>query len=98
MYRATGAGKAALPPAMMAMTMLVQGYLRMSDAEMVELTVVYLRVQMVSSLLAGHGARPRRVMTWNEFTSTSTGDVAISAGDWPRRASLAAAPGCVQLG
>ena len=47
MYRTTGAGKDALPPAMMAMAMLVQGYLGMSDAEMVELTVVDLRVQMV---------------------------------------------------
>src|SRR6202163_382544 len=47
MYRTTGAGKDALPPAMMAMAMLVQGYLGISDAEMVELTVVDLRVQMV---------------------------------------------------
>ena len=38
MYRTTGAGKDALPPAMMAMAMLVQGYLGISDAEMVELT------------------------------------------------------------
>ena len=45
MYRTTGAGKDALPPALMAMAMLVQGYLAISDAEMVELTVVDLRVQ-----------------------------------------------------
>src|SRR3982074_3955478 len=45
MYRATGAGKHALPPAMMAIAMLVQGYLGISDAEMIELTVVDLRVQ-----------------------------------------------------
>ena len=51
MYRTTGAGKEALPPAMMAMAMLVQGYLGMSDAEMVELTVVDLRVQMVLGCL-----------------------------------------------
>lgn len=51
MYRTTGAGKDALPPAMMAMAMLVQGYLGMSDAEMVELTVVDLRVQMVLGCL-----------------------------------------------
>lgn len=50
-YRTTGAGKDALPPAMMAMAMLVQGYLGMSDAEMVELTVVDLRVQMVLGCL-----------------------------------------------
>ncbi len=47
MYRTTGAGKPARAPAMMAMAMLVQGYLGISDAEMIELTVVDLRVQMV---------------------------------------------------
>jgi hypothetical protein len=51
MYRTTGAGKDALPPAMMAMAMLVQGYVGVSDAEMVELTVVDLRVQMVLGCL-----------------------------------------------
>jgi hypothetical protein len=51
MYRTTGAGKDALPPAMMAMAMLVQGYLGMFDAEMIELTVVDLRVQMVLGCL-----------------------------------------------
>jgi len=51
MYRSTGAGKAARPPALMAMAMLVQGYLGMSDAEMIELTVVDLRVQMVLGCL-----------------------------------------------
>jgi hypothetical protein len=51
MYRTTGAGKDARPPAMMAMAMLVQGYLGMSDAEMIELTVVDLRVQMVLGCL-----------------------------------------------
>jgi hypothetical protein len=51
MYRTTGAGRDALPPAMMAMAMLVQGYLGISDAEMVELTVVDLRVQMVLGCL-----------------------------------------------
>ena len=51
MYRTTGAGKEARPPAMMAMAMLVQGYLGISDAEMIELTVVDLRVQMVLGCL-----------------------------------------------
>jgi len=51
MYRTTGAGKDARPPALMAMAMLVQGYLGMSDAEMIELTVVDLRVQMVLGCL-----------------------------------------------
>jgi hypothetical protein len=36
---------------MMALAMLVQGYLGMSDAEMIELTVVDLRVQMVLGCL-----------------------------------------------
>jgi hypothetical protein len=51
MYRTTGAGKDARPPAMMAMAMLVQGYLGISDAEMIELTVLDLRVQMVLGCL-----------------------------------------------
>src|SRR5215203_2361209 len=51
MYRSTGAGKEAHPPAMMAMAMLAQGYLGMSDAERVELTVVDLPVQMVLGCL-----------------------------------------------
>src|SRR5215210_898121 len=51
MYRTTGAGKPARPPAMMAMATLVQGYLGISDAEMIELTVVDLRVQMVLGCL-----------------------------------------------
>ena len=51
MYRTTGAGKEARPPAMMAMATLVQGYLGISDAEMIELTVVDLRVQMVLGCL-----------------------------------------------
>ncbi len=50
-YRTTGAGKEARPPALMAMAMLVQGYLGVSDAEMIELTVVDLRVQMVLGCL-----------------------------------------------
>lgn len=51
MYRRSGAGKPALPPARLAMATLVQGYLGVSDAEMVELTVVDLRVQMVLGCL-----------------------------------------------
>jgi hypothetical protein len=47
MYRDTGAGKEPVCPAMMAMAALMQGYLSVSDAEAVELTVVDLRWQMV---------------------------------------------------
>jgi hypothetical protein len=47
MYRATGAGKEPVCPAMMSMAALMQGYLSVSDAEAVELTVVDLRWQMV---------------------------------------------------
>ena len=46
-YRDTGAGKNPTSPAMMAMAMLLQGYVGASDAEAVELTVVDLRWQMV---------------------------------------------------
>ena len=51
MYRGTGAGKVPVPPALMAMATFVQAYLAVSDAEMVELTVVDLRVQMVLDCL-----------------------------------------------
>src|SRR5712692_5005845 len=47
MYRTTGAGKPPCPPALLAMALLLQGYLQVSDAEAVELTMVDLRWQMV---------------------------------------------------
>jgi hypothetical protein len=47
MYRDTGAGKEPLCPARMAMARIVQGYLRVSDAEAVEWSVVDLRWQRV---------------------------------------------------
>jgi DDE family transposase/transposase-like protein DUF772 len=47
MYRDTGAGKDPVPPALLAMASLLQGYLQVSDAEAVEMTVVDLRWQMV---------------------------------------------------
>jgi hypothetical protein len=51
MYRDTGAGKDPLPPAQLAMAILLQGYVGASDAETVELTVVDLRWQMVLGCL-----------------------------------------------
>jgi IS5 family transposase len=51
MYRDTGAGEEPKPPAMMAMAMLLQGYVGASDAEAVELTLVDLRWQMVLDCL-----------------------------------------------
>ncbi|MDC0714198.1 IS1182 family transposase [Stigmatella sp. ncwal1] len=51
MYRDTGAGKEPVPPGLMAMATLLQGYLGASDATMVELTVFDLRVQMVLDCL-----------------------------------------------
>lgn len=42
-----GAGKSPVPPAMMAMAVLLQAHARASDAEAVELTVVDLRWQLV---------------------------------------------------
>lgn len=51
MYRETGAGRTAVPPAMLAMATLLQAYVGASDAEAVELTVVDLRWQMVLDCL-----------------------------------------------
>jgi len=47
MYRDTGAGKEPVCPAVMAMALIMQGYLGVSDGDAVELTVVDLRWQMV---------------------------------------------------
>ena len=47
MYRQTGAGLEALPPAQMCMVVLLQAYARISDAEAVELSLLDLRWQMV---------------------------------------------------
>lgn len=47
MYRQTGAGDPPHPPALMAMVVLLQGYVGASDAEAVELSLVDLRWQMV---------------------------------------------------
>lgn len=47
MYRDTGAGREPVPPALLAMAILLQAYEGVSDAEAVELTVVDLRWQMV---------------------------------------------------
>jgi hypothetical protein len=51
MYRGTGAGEGALPPAMMCIATLLQGYVRASDAEAVELTVMDARWQLVLDCL-----------------------------------------------
>jgi hypothetical protein len=51
MYRKSGAGRTPNPPALMAMAVLLQGYLGASDAEAVELSVVDLRWQMVLGCL-----------------------------------------------
>jgi len=51
MYRQTGAGEEAVPPALLCMAILLQGYVGASDAEAVELTVVDLRWQMVLGCL-----------------------------------------------
>lgn len=51
MYRQTGAGEEPHPPALLCMVVLLQGYLGVSDAEAVEMTVVDLRWQMVLDCL-----------------------------------------------
>ncbi len=57
MYRETGAGDEPLPPAMLCMALLLQGYVGVSDAEAVECSVVDLRWQMVLGCLRHDGAR-----------------------------------------
>jgi len=47
MYRGTGAGDEPVPPALLCMALLLQGYHRISDAEAVELTIMDMRWQMV---------------------------------------------------
>ncbi len=51
MYRTTGAGVPAVPAAQLCMAMLLQGYLRISDAEAVEMTIADRRWQMVLDCL-----------------------------------------------
>ena len=47
MYRRPDAGKQPVPPAQLCMALILQGYVGVSDAEAVELSVVDLRWQMV---------------------------------------------------
>jgi nucleotide-binding universal stress UspA family protein len=51
MYRDTGAGKPAVPPALLAMVTLLQAYLKVSDAEAVEFSVMDRRWQLVLDCL-----------------------------------------------
>jgi hypothetical protein len=51
MYRTTGAGAPPVPPALLCMVIILQGYVGASDAEAVELAVVDLRWQMVLGCL-----------------------------------------------
>ena len=52
MYRDSGAGHEPIPAAQLCMALIVQGYLGVSDAEAVELTVVDSRWQMVLDCMA----------------------------------------------
>ncbi len=51
MYRGTGAGKEPMPPALLAMALVLKGYLGMSDSDAVEATVLDLRWQLVLDCL-----------------------------------------------
>lgn len=51
MYRDTGEGKEPVPPAQLAMALLLQAYTGVSDADAVEMTVVDARWQMVLDVL-----------------------------------------------
>jgi hypothetical protein len=56
MYRDTGAGGEATPPAFLCMVLLLQGYLGVSDADAVDLSVVDARWQMVLDCLGADEA------------------------------------------
>ena len=56
MYRQTGAGKDAVPPALLAMALLLQCYSQASDAEAVELAACDLRWQLVLGCLDSEDA------------------------------------------
>ncbi len=47
MYRTTGAGEEPIPPALLCMVLIVQGYHQISDAEAVELSILDMRWQLV---------------------------------------------------
>src|SRR6266568_1347293 len=51
MYRDTGAGSEPVPPAQLAMALLLKGYLGLSDADAVDATVLDLRWQLVLGCL-----------------------------------------------
>ena len=51
MYRSTGAGSEPIPPAFMCMVLLLQGYLRVSDADAVALSVADARWQLALDCL-----------------------------------------------
>jgi len=55
-YRSTGAGKSPLPPGLLAMASLLQGYQQVSDAEAVQLAQVDLRWQVVLGCLGSETA------------------------------------------
>lgn len=55
-YRATGAGQAPHPPALLAMALLLQAYTNCSDAAAVEHTIVDLRWQMVLDCIGSQDA------------------------------------------
>ncbi len=56
MYRPSGAGKEPVPPALMAMALLLQCYSQASDAEAVELAACDLRWQLVLGSLGSEDA------------------------------------------
>jgi len=58
MYRDTGEGKEPVPPAQLAMALLLQAYAGSSDAEAIENTLVDLRWRMVLGILGSHEEQP----------------------------------------
>ncbi len=72
MYRDSGAGEEPVPPALLCMALLLQGYHRISDAEAVELTVMDLRWQMVLGCL-GADEPASRIFAWRSIPALLKG-------------------------
>jgi len=96
MYRDSGAGKTPVPPALMAMATLLQGYVGASDAEAVEFTVVDLRWQLVLDCIGAtkpafsqgalHDFRHRMIKhDMDRRVLERTAEVARSTGDFDAR-------------
>jgi hypothetical protein len=107
MYRDTGAGSNPIPPAQLAMALLLQGYLGLSDSDAVEAAVMDLRWQMVLGCL-GATAPPFSQGTLQTFANGSSrttwiGGCSSARSSWRRpressRSTRDVAPGAEREG